>query len=59
MLTEGVACARVLRSGAGAQVRGASGVSEAPVPWSVWKSEEEMMQNRVLGLLEGLLLLLL
>lgn len=40
-------------------MRGASGVSEAPVPWSVWKSEEEMMQNRVLGLLEGLLLLLL
>lgn len=57
VLTEGVACARVLRSGSGAQVGGASGVSEAPVLWSVWKSEEEVMQNRVLGLLEGLWLL--
>lgn len=50
VLTEGVACARVLWSGAGAQVQGASGMSEAPVPWSVWRSEE-MMRKRVLGLL--------
>lgn len=59
VLTEGVACARVLWSGAGAQVgEEASGMSEAPVPWSVWRSEE-MMQKRVLGLLQGLWLLLL
>ena len=32
------------------QVGGASGMSEAPVPWSVWRSEE-MMHKRVLGLL--------
>lgn len=57
VLTEGVACARVLRSRPGAQVGGASGVSEAPVLWRVQKSEEEVMQNRVLGLLEGLWLL--
>lgn len=56
VLTEGVACARVLRSGSGRRL-GEPLVCRRHQCWSVWKSEEEVMQNRVLGLLEGLWLL--